>query len=433
MDNTKKELSKEPYKGTRDFYPDDMFLQNYIFSIWKQVAEKYGYSEYGASILEETALYQAKTGSEIVNEQTYSFEDRGGRNVTIRPEMTPTVARMVARKRQELSFPLRWYSIPNMLRYEKPQRGRLREHWQLNVDIFGVDNTHADAEIIAISSDIMLAFGAKPQNFIIKINNRRLINYLFQDYLKVNSETAYTLSKLIDKKDKMPRDSFIRDLTALLAEKAQETLSILELADLTNLPQDIKDNQGFQDLTNLAEQLKQKGIENFKFDLSLVRGFDYYTGNVFEVIDTNPINSRSLFGGGRYDDLVGIFDVEKVPGVGFGMGDVTIRDFLETYNLLPTYISQTDLYICTLEKSNIEFAQNLATYLRSQGLKVSIDYTGRRLASQIKTAEKQFIPFIVCIGEDEVRDKVFKLKNLTLRQEQTLSWEELPGAIKRTV
>ena len=173
MDTQKKKLSLEPYKGTRDFYPEDQFVQNYIFGVWRKVAESYGYLEYGASILEETDLYRAKTGEEIVNEQTYSFTDRGGRDVTIRPEMTPTVARMVAQKRKELSFPLRWYSIPNLFRYERPQRGRLREHWQLNCDMFGVDSIDADVEIISLAYDIMKAFGAKDENFEIRINDRK--------------------------------------------------------------------------------------------------------------------------------------------------------------------------------------------------------------------------------------------------------------------
>ena len=176
-----KKLSLEPYKGTRDFYPRDQFIQNYIFGVWRRVAQKYGYVEYGASILEETDLYRDKTGEEIVNEQTYSFTDRGGRDVTIRPEMTPTVARMVAQKRKELTFPLRWFSIPNLFRYERPQRGRLREHWQLNCDIFGVDSIEADVEIISLAYDMMKAFGANDENFKIKINSKARIsaNHLF--------------------------------------------------------------------------------------------------------------------------------------------------------------------------------------------------------------------------------------------------------------
>lgn len=430
MDTTKYKLNKEPYKGTRDFYPADMFIQNYIFSVMRKVSERYGYSEYTASILEETALYTAKSGSEIVNEQTYSFQDRGGREVTIRPEMTPTVARMVARKRQEFSFPLRWYSIPNLFRYEKPQRGRLREHWQLNVDVFGADNIEADAEVIAIAWEIMLAFGAKKENFSIRLNNRRLINYIFADYFKFHSDTAYLLSKLIDKKAKMPRETFVEGLQTLVPQQTDEILNFLETPHLADLPKDLQNNRGFEELTEITKLLEQKGITNFSFDPTLVRGFDYYTGTVFEVFDTNPQNSRSLFGGGRYDDLVSIFDVDSVTGVGFGMGDVTIHDYLETYNLLPDYTSQTRLYICKLDNNQNKFIEELSMFLRKEGVNVAIDYTDRKIPAQIKTAEKQGIPYIVCIGEDEVQSKIFKLKHLKTRTEQEVKWEDLPNMLK---
>lgn len=396
----------------------------------REVVERYGYNEYGASILEETSLYAAKSGSEIVNEQTYSFQDRGERDVTIRPEMTPTVARMVARKRQELSFPLRWYSIPNLFRYEKPQRGRLREHWQLNVDIFGVDRVEADAEIIAIASEIMLAFGAKPENFSIKLNNRRLINFIFEEYFKFSSDTAYLLSKLIDKKAKLPREAFIEDLKALSPKESDEVLKLLETENLSDLPKEVQENSGFQELTELTKLLQEKGITNFSFDPTLVRGFDYYTGTVFEVFDTDPKNSRSLFGGGRYDDLVRIFDVESVTGVGFGMGDVTIHDYLETYDLLPQYSSQTDLYICVLNQEQSQFAEELANFLRNEEVNVAVDYTNRKIPAQIKTAEKQSIPYIICVGEDEVQTRKFKLKNLNLHEEQEVDWQDLPDMIK---
>src|SRR3989344_2165299 len=182
-----KKLSTEPYKGTRDFFPRDQFVQNYIFNVWRRVAQKFGYLEYSASILGETEIYRAKSGEEIVNEQTYSFTDRGGRDVTIRPEMTPTVARMVAQKRKELTFPLRWFSIPNLFRYERPQRGRLREHWQLNADIFGVEGMEADLEIVNLAYDIIKEFGAKDEQFVIKINSRKFLNHLLNDFLRLNS------------------------------------------------------------------------------------------------------------------------------------------------------------------------------------------------------------------------------------------------------
>ncbi len=430
MTTTHTQLSSEPYRGTRDFYPEEMSVQNYIFTIMKRVVERYGYTEYGASLLEDTAIYRAKTGSEIVNEQTYSFIDRGGREVTIRPEMTPTVARMVARRRQTLAFPLRWYSIPNLFRYERPQRGRLREHWQLNVDVFGIDSIAADAEIIAVAHSIMTAFGAQPDNFVIRVNNRKLMNHIMNDYLKLTEADGYQLSKLIDRKNKLEAAEFETQARALLGDRTTLLLEFLACDNLAMLPSVLKNHVGVKELQDLVSTLQTHSITNVIFDPALMRGFDYYTGTVFEVFDTSPANNRSLFGGGRYDDLVGIFNVEKVSGVGFGMGDVTIRDYLETYNLLPIYQSTTQVMICPLNNTLVTAADELATYLRRQEINVAVDYTGRKVGAQIKTAEKQGVAMIICIGEDEVVSKQYKLKHLSSRQEQTVSWEELPAAIK---
>ena len=432
MKNNTQKLNTEPYKGTRDFYPEDMALQKYIFSTMRNVAEKYGYVEYDASILEETAIYHAKSGSEIVNEQTYSFTDRGGRDVTIRPEMTPTVARMIARKRQELPLPLRWYSIPNLFRYERPQRGRLREHWQLNVDLFGIDNIEADAEIITVAYEVMKAFGAKDENFVIRLNSRKLMNYLVNEYFGLNEDEGYQLSKLIDRKNKTSEEDFIAQAEELLGTRVKELTDFLACRKLSDITNELTENEGVKDLEKLQELLDAKGIKNYIFDPSLMRGFDYYTGMVFEVFDTNPINSRSLFGGGRYDDLVGIFGVEKVPGVGFGMGDVTIADYMETYDLLPKYQSPTQLYICCLDEKASKFADEVANYLREKDINVAVDYTNRKVGAQIKTAEKQNIPFIICIGDEETKTRKFRLKNLEKRKEQVVSWNDLPEKILKS-
>jgi histidyl-tRNA synthetase len=247
-------LDTSPYKGVQDYFPEDMAIQKYIFEVWRKVAEKFSYVEYGASPLEPTELYTEKSGAEIVNEQTFTFIDRGERSVTLRPEMTPTLARMVAHKRRELKLPLRWYSIPNLFRYERPQKGRRREHWQLNCDLLGVPGLEGDREIVKLAYEIMKEFGAKDEDFVVKMNNTKI-----EDFMDV--------------------------------------------------------------------------APNAVFDPELARGQTYYTGTVFEIYDTNTENSRSICGGGRYDNLLELFDVDPIPAVGFGMGDITIRDFLETHGL----------------------------------------------------------------------------------------------------
>ena len=291
-------MNTEPYKGVRDFYPPEMATQNYIFSVWRKVAEKFGYVEYSASILEYAELYRNKGSDEIVNEQMYLFKDKGDREVALRPEMTPTLARMIAAKRRTLKFPLRWYSIPNVFRYERPQRGRRREHWQLNCDLMGIAGIEAEVEIIKLAHDIMNEFGGKDSDFEIRINSRKIINAVLAG--KNFSEDQ------------------IRDFTRKL--------------DKGDLPTNIHFEPD-EEIKKLLAVLKETGINNVRFDETLARGFDYYTGMVFEVFDTNLENRRALFGGGRYDNLLEMFGVEPIPTVGFGMGDVTIQDFLVTHNL----------------------------------------------------------------------------------------------------
>jgi histidyl-tRNA synthetase len=430
MESKNKKLSLEPYKGTRDFYPEDQFIQNYIFSVWRKTAESYGYLEYGASILEEAALYKAKSGDEIVNEQTYTFIDRGEREVTIRPEMTPTVARMVAQKRKELSFPLRWYSIPNLFRYERPQRGRLREHWQFNADIFGVDSIDADVEIISLAYDTMKAFGAKDENFEIRINSRKIIR-MISKFHGLDEVQEYKFVRLLDKKEKLPAAEFKEKLTQIMgsAEKADRFLEHIDYLDKNKLVAEFKKDPAATELATLLVKLEQKGINNAKYNPTLARGLDYYTGTVFEMYDTNPVNPRALFGGGRYDDLVGIFGVEKVSGIGFGWGDVTTRDFLETYNLLPAYRSTADLYVCHTE-GFLEQAEKLSADLRKEGVNVAVDLTDRKISAQVKTADKQKIPFVIVVGEEEVKNGKYKVKSLKQSKETELAADKIPGFIK---
>ena len=428
-EKTSKKISTESYKGVRDFYPQDMFVQNYIFGVMRKVVENFGYGEYGASILEPADLYRAKTGDEIVNEQTYSFKDRGDREVTLRPEMTPTVARMVAAKKREFSFPLRWYSIPNLFRYEQPQKGRLREHWQLNADIFGVESIEAEIEMISIAHAIMKAFGLKDSDYEIRVNDRKIMNYILEDFLSLSPSESHNVSKIIDKKDKMSREDFAEKISSVVSEKSDELLNLLHSKNLEEfislLPEKARSHQGVLEIKELMKKLAGFGIKNVVFSPTLMRGFDYYTGIVFEIFDTNPENRRAIFGGGRYDDLLSIFGAEKIPAVGFGMGDVTTRDVLQTYDLLPKYKPATELYLCVLDEKYRNYANKLAQSLREDGLNVAVDYSGKKIGDQIKYADKNLIPFVVCVGENEVKNEEFKVKNLKSGEEKVLNIKEI--------
>ncbi len=332
-------LSTQPYKGARDFYPEDKRLQKYMFNTIRRVLERYGYEEYDAPILEPLALYLAKTGDEIVTEQTYTFEDRGGRRVAIRPEMTPTVSRMVAAKRQELGYPLRWYSIPNLWRYERPQRGRLREHWQLNVDIFGIEDMLAELELIQIADNIFKSFGATHDMYTIRVNSRKLMDFIMEEYLQLSEVQIHTM-KLIDRMHKIDHADFMAELDAICTPTQREhgvsnkLIGLLRTKQLHHLPEVIREHQSAKELKKLIDMLDDARVPNVVFDITIMRGFDYYTGIVFEIFDTRDDNNRSMMGGGRYDGLVGLFGVEPVPTVGFGFGDVTLQNFLEGHDLL---------------------------------------------------------------------------------------------------
>ncbi len=402
----KDELNVSPYKGVRDFYPEDWFVETYIWKKWIETAEKFGYVEYSASVLEPSELYAAKTSEEIVKEQSYTFTDRGGREVTLRPEMTPTVARMIAAKRRELSLPLRWFSIPNVFRYERPQRGRLREHWQLNADIFGVSGIEAEVEIISLAYHTMKAFGAKDEDFEIRVNSRAFLHEVYKPILKDEGQFP-AMFRLLDKKEKMKEGEFELEWQKLFKEPFKENRE-----------------ETSRKVTEIRTVLEKRGIRT-KYDPYTVRGFDYYTDIVFEVFDTNPKNNRSLFGGGRYDNLLAMFGEEPVPAVGFGMGDVTIRDFLETRGLLPEYHSPTQLYICHTDDKFIAHSQELAARLREQGLNVAVDLGNKKVGDQIKIADKQKIPFVICVGEEETKSGDYRIKNLKSRIEVTKKVAEI--------
>lgn len=418
-------LSTKPYKGARDFYPEEKRVLDYITNVWKNSCLSFGYEQYDAPLIEPAELYSSKSSEEIVNEQTYIFTDRGDRQVVIRPEMTPSVSRMVAGKRQELVYPLRLFSIPNVWRYERPQRGRLREHWQLNADLFGLDNLDGDFEIIMLADTIMRNFGAKASDFVIKISSRKLINYIFSDFLKISPPEQEKLVRLIDKKNKMSADSFNNALNEILTDSINsnsglpndinELLSINEISDL---PEDIRSQESYSKLIQLLEMLSSSGVNNIKYDISLMRGFDYYTDIVFEVFDTDPNNNRSLFGGGRYDGLVGLFGVEPVPTVGFGMGDVTIRDFLETHNLLPELASEIDAVVIPIGIDVIKI-QGILKTLRNNGVRLAVDSTDKKIDKKIKNTTKRGIKFVLFIGEDELVSNEFRVKNLDTGEETT--------------
>jgi len=422
-------LSTQPYKGARDFYPEDKRLQNYIFNTWKKICERYGYEEYTAPVLEPIDIFASKTSDEIVNEQTYSFTDRGGRTVVMRPEMTPSVSRMVAGRRQELAYPIRWYSIPDCWRYERPQRGRNRQFWQLNVDMFGVGTVDADLEIISLADAIMKEFGATEKMYQIKVNSRKLINLIMSQYLALDATEAKQMVQLFDKKGKLKPAEFVERAKQIFKKEEQKDgltkLSILLKAEsLADLPEVLRDSQAVKEVQVLFTLLGEHQVNAATFDITLMRGFDYYTDIVFEVFDLDPENNRAMFGGGRYDGLVGAFGVDPIATVGFGMGDAPIENFLDSHNLLPKLVSSTQIYTVVIGDV-LKEAQDIVRQLRTKGVNVAIDLTDRKPDKQIKAALKMGVPYLLFVGEDEIKNKKFILRNVETQKEDVLTVGEV--------
>jgi histidyl-tRNA synthetase len=407
-------LGTDPYKGVRDFYPQEWAQMEAIFARIRQTLALYGYEEYNASPLERAELYESKTSEEIVNEQTYTFTDRGDRRVTLRPEMTPSLARMVAAKRRELPLPLRWFTIGNRFRYERPQKGRLREFYQLDVDLIGIKEAKADGEIIVLAYEILKTFGATNNDFVIRMSSRELLDAAC-DAAGLTSDAKKSYLRLLDKKAKMPGEEYASALTTLTDT---DPLTLIENDDPRIQEQKEK-------VQGLIAAFEARGMSNVVFDPNVVRGFDYYTGIVFEIFDTNIANPRALFGGGRYDNLISLFGGDPIPAVGFGMGDVTLADFLSTHNLLPATSSSPEIYLGTPQPEDLAGANAVAELLREKGVRVFVNITEKSLGDQVKDADRRGIPYFAAVGADERTSNTLRLKHLSTGEEVALPVAEI--------
>ena len=423
-------LNTQPYKGARDFYPEDKRIQKYMFGKLRDVAESFGYQEYDAPVLEPIEIYLSKSSEEIVSEQTYSFTDRGGRNITMRPEMTPTLARMVAGKRQELAYPLRLYSIPNLWRYERPQAGRLREYYQPNFDLFGVSGVEGDHELILLADSILQGFGASPDMYEIRINSRQLVNEILSEYIGESADHVLAVIRLVDHKAKMPHDDFMEALAKLVPDNKHHDLDkLLHIGSFEELPDKYQAHPSVKQLLQLKSLLSSNGVTSVIDDLSLMRGFDYYTDIVFELFDTHPENNRAMAGGGRYDGLVGLFGVEPIPTVGFAIGDVTLQRFLELHKLLPELHTEVDL-VAILIGDVYEEAQPLLSHLRGLGLNVAVDATGRKMDTAIRHAAKAGVDCLIFLGEQEINANQIKFKHLHTGDDMVLGLDDFDEYIE---
>jgi len=419
-------LSTAPYRGTRDFLPPEMSIRQQVFSLLYETVERFGFVRYDGPLLEAAEIYEAKSGEEIANQQLYTLTDRGERRLALRPEMTPSAARIVAGHLKELRLPVRWYSHPSCYRYERPQRGRVREHWQLNVDIFGSDRMECEIEIFEVIHAIMCAVGATPDMYVLRANDRVLTDGMLEHIVRVPADCAQAVATVIDRWEKRtPQQRQEEAHAAGLDDRAFEALAEALLAGdalLDELPEDVKQR------SRLWPILQCDARELVTFDPLIVRGFEYYTSTVFEVFDRDPLNRRSLFGGGRYDNLVELFSRQQVPGIGFGMGDVTLVDFLQTHDLLPSARSEVDIVVIALDDHLQPVIRRLAAELRDAGHRTSIPLAARRLGKHLAHADDAGARVAVIVGADEHEQGTVVVRDLAAHEQRIVPTDALVDA-----
>jgi histidyl-tRNA synthetase len=431
------QLSTQPYKGARDFYPEDLRARTYIFETWRKIATRYGFEEYDFPILENFEVFASKTGEEIVNTQLYWFTDQGDRKVAIRPELTPSTVRMIAGKYNDIPKPIKWFMIGNNWRFEKPQKGRGREFYQLEMNVFGVPGIEADFEVFSAIIDIMSAFGANETMYKVKYSDRRLISALLNDYLKLDPEKQVAARRLMDKRPKVSKEEFA-DMLAKIditgettdAIEAFMTSSFAELAAI--IPQEILEaNGGYKNVTQLESLLKEYDLQKYcTFDPGIIRGFDYSDGLVYEVFDTNPENRRSMFGGERFDRLIDIYGKYDLAATGFAMGDITLLEFLKGWNLLPELATATKALVTVFGESTKKESISLAKKLRADGINVDLYTTADKLDKQLKYADKKGIPYVLILGEDEIKSGEVVVKNMRAKTQEKVGVEQLASMLR---
>ena len=414
-------------KGVREFYPEEMALRNYIYEKVRAASELFGYQEYDGPFIETIDLYAAKSGEELVKKQSFTFQDRGGEFVTLRPELTPSLARMIAARQGELSFPVRWWSFGPFWRYEQPQRGRSREFFQWNIDMLGVASPEADAELITVAATFLGSVGLGPERVVIYVNNRRLMESEF-DALGIAPEKRLNVSNLIDRRTKMDPQKW--DDYAL-----EVGLSESQRGGLKEILGNFELWKKSEELTRLFAALEVLGMKDYvKYDPSIMRGLLYYTGTVFEVFDAGGSIKRSLFGGGRYDNLLEDVGGEPLSAVGFAMGDVGMGIFLKENGLLPEFAqTPAPVLVTVFNEALLLKSYALAAELRKSGMNVMVFPEVARLPKQFKFADKMKMKVALVIGPDEDAKGQVVVKNLSNGEQSTVAREALLETIQKIV
>ncbi len=418
-----------PVKGTRDFYPSEMAIRNFIIDGWKKVSLRNGFEEFDGPIFEYLKMFQIKSGDEIV-EQLFNLTDRGGRKLAIRPEITPTLARMVNQQINSLPRPIKWFSVPRLCRAERPQKGRLREFFQWNIDIIGIDNVLADAEIIFATLDYLRQVGLTDKDIKAKISSRKLLAALLKN-IGIPEEKLEQLYPILDKKPKLPADTFEKLLEEQISEP-QTVKTIIDLmavdsvervADIVKLNGEAQ--KSLEEITSLFELLNTMGVGQYcVFDMSIVRGLAYYTGIVFEVHDSLG-DLRAICGGGRYDNLLSDFGGPVIPATGMGMGDCVLEIFLQKRGLLGDnlFMKRLDYFVACVDRQFSSKIIELTAHLRTAGMAAAFSYKTANLTKQLKEASAQNADKCIIIG-DEFNNNQLVIKDMATGKQELVKLDK---------
>jgi histidyl-tRNA synthetase len=410
-------------KGTRDFYPADMAFRGWLYEIIRTVSEQFGYQEFEGPYLERMELYAAKSGEELVNEQSFVFEDRGGDIVALRPELTPTLARMVASRSRQLIQPIRWWSFGPFWRYERPQKGRSREFFQWNIDLLGIVSPQSDAELAAIAATFFRAVGLSTKMIRIQINNRRFMDSKLEA-IGIPLKKRSAVFHLIDRKDKMSDRAWQEKASSIDIDKDQ----------FSGLVQLLGNKDAWKESDELCEffdAVEIMGVaEYIEYDPMVIRGLDYYTGTVFEARDSSG-KFRAILGGGRYDNLVADVGGDPIPGVGFAMGDIVVGIVLEENGAMPDLKpNPSDVFVPLFDETTLSESLRLAAELRNAGLRVEWYPQPDKLKKQFKYADRNNIPIAVILGPDEIQSGTITIKDLRTVEQDTVSRSEMIDRIE---
>jgi histidyl-tRNA synthetase len=413
-----------PVKGTRDFYPEQMGIRTWLYNTVRGVSESFGYQEWDAPFLETIDLYAAKSGEELVKKQSFVFTDRGGDEITLRPELTPSLARMVAARQKEMVFPVRWWSFGPFWRYERPGRGRSREFFQWNIDLLGVNSPEADAEMVAIAAGFLKAVGLTPEQARIYINNRRFMDAEFET-LGISQEMKVEVSNLVDRREKKESEPWESNALEI-------GLTAKQLNGLKSLLADGERWHNSMELVRLFRTLESLGIQEYvQFDPNIMRGLLYYTGNVFEAYAISGGVRRAILGGGRYDNLLVDVGGEQLPAVGFAMGDVVISLILQELGLLPSLpISPAKVLVTIFSQDLLMASFTIAEDLRRSGLNVNCYPEAAKLPKQFKYADRMGMRVVLVLGPEEVANRKVTIKNLRNGTQQTIPQDKVIDSVR---